>query len=597
MVDLKLRAGDRSTGGPAIHGVVIGAGLGDLDLSGDSGILPGDLGGGAIGDIDRLQLGIHQIAVILQFPQVVPPGAGQVVDINVTPVIAGVLSNGILVGVIEEEGHPTDPGLAGGIDLVDQNAAESPVGHGQGRGFAVFNGKIMGCAVHLEPLVRLGLHRAIVPGVQIYMDAAILTGSDSINQPAVHLPDLKGGVGNALGFVGLVDLDELQTADGSVIHGDGLGVRGIYRDHLSLRAGVNGVIGQGLGLLNDHCSNNRHPDLSVGVRPIQTQGGQMPVCVVHILAGGVAQFELHFGQRLGSQLIQFPNHEIPGCLVDKAEGLPTDAALDLNALGGRVQHYAVRDLDLPGGDGDARLQIRDHNAAIFIGDVLAIVGADHCAAGIGYQESDPLEGLIPGLRLQILLDGEGGLGDILHDYVISSAGGPAAAGAGDRAAVAAVADRDDTGRGIEDIIGGHSGFHHHNSGVGNQACHRYSSILAGSVAAQNIAIAVPQCELGVGHGLSSNRILFRERQGAERLVIPHQSLRIRWIHCDTLDAGGLVDDVGGERLDLFDYHRSHHGDTNLPIGIGGVQALAGQVAMSVVHIAALGIGQFKFDVA
>ena len=102
VVDLELGVGDGRTGGPAVHGVVVLGGLGDLDLSRDSGVLPGDLGGGSIGDIDGLQLGIHDVAVILQFPQVVAPGRGQVVDIDVPRVIAAVLPDGILIGVVQK---------------------------------------------------------------------------------------------------------------------------------------------------------------------------------------------------------------------------------------------------------------------------------------------------------------------------------------------------------------------------------------------------------------------------------------------------------------------------------------------------------------
>src|SRR5699024_3125599 len=108
VVDLKLRVGNGRPGGPAVHGVVVRAGFGDLNLAGDGGVLPGDLRGGAIGDIDGLELLIHDVALILQLPQVVAAGAGQVVDIDIAPVIRGVLPNGILIAVIEQEGHTVD---------------------------------------------------------------------------------------------------------------------------------------------------------------------------------------------------------------------------------------------------------------------------------------------------------------------------------------------------------------------------------------------------------------------------------------------------------------------------------------------------------
>ena len=46
--------------------------------------------------------------------------------------------------------------------------------------------------------------------------------------------DFKLDVGNALGFVGLVDLDQLQAACRDTFKGDGLGVIGVHLDGLAL---------------------------------------------------------------------------------------------------------------------------------------------------------------------------------------------------------------------------------------------------------------------------------------------------------------------------------------------------------------------------
>ncbi len=97
------------------------------------------------------------------------------------------------------------------------------------------------------------------------MGAALFVGGHGIHQPAVHLSDLKGDIGDALISVRLIDLDQLQPA----------------------RA-----------------------------------------------------------------------------LINKGEGLAADSALDLNALGGGVQHHAVGHMEFLSGDDRPRLQIGEYNAAI-----------------------------------------------------------------------------------------------------------------------------------------------------------------------------------------------------------------------------------------
>lgn len=161
---------------PAVHGVVVRAGFGDLNLAGDGGVFPGDLRGGTVGDIDGLELLIHDIALILQLPQVVAAGAGQVVDVDIAAVIRSVLPDGVFIAVIEQEGHTIDTLTGVRVDLVDQDAAECLVGHRQGDGLAVLHLEIVGCGIHLEALCRLGLHGVVGTILQRDKDAAILAG-------------------------------------------------------------------------------------------------------------------------------------------------------------------------------------------------------------------------------------------------------------------------------------------------------------------------------------------------------------------------------------------------------------------------------------
>ena len=74
---------------------------------------------------------------------------------DVALVIAAVLPDGILVGVIEEEGHPVDALLGNAVDLVNQDAADCPIGDGDCGGFAVPDGEVGGGGVQLEVLAGL----------------------------------------------------------------------------------------------------------------------------------------------------------------------------------------------------------------------------------------------------------------------------------------------------------------------------------------------------------------------------------------------------------------------------------------------------------
>ena len=153
----------------------------------------------------------------------------------------------------------------------------------------------------------------------------------------------------------------------------------------------------------------------------------MPKIVVHILPGGIAQFELHSSQRLGSELVQFFDNEIPGCLIDKAERLPTFAALNLNTLGCGVQHHAVRDLEFLRGHSDSRLQIGDDDTPVLPGNVFTVTAANNRPGAISHEEGDALQGDVASFGFQVLFNGQCGFGDVLHIQVAASASAPGGA--------------------------------------------------------------------------------------------------------------------------------------------------------------------------
>ena len=64
VVDLEYGVGNGGAGGPAVYGVVVRRGLGDLDLPGDGGILPFYLGGLSGLHIDRFLLRVRDVPLI-----------------------------------------------------------------------------------------------------------------------------------------------------------------------------------------------------------------------------------------------------------------------------------------------------------------------------------------------------------------------------------------------------------------------------------------------------------------------------------------------------------------------------------------------------
>ena len=71
VVDLEHSPLQQRTGRQAVGGVVVGGLFDDLDLRGDGDVLPLDQRGLASSNIHRFHLGVGDIALVLQLPQVV----------------------------------------------------------------------------------------------------------------------------------------------------------------------------------------------------------------------------------------------------------------------------------------------------------------------------------------------------------------------------------------------------------------------------------------------------------------------------------------------------------------------------------------------
>ena len=120
VVDLEYGVGNGRPGGPAIHAVIVRRGLGDLNLSGNGRVFPFHLSGLPGLDIDGFLLGIRDIALILQLLQIVA-ACLQILDIDIAPIIRGVLAYGGVAAVVEQEAHPVDAFSCAFVCLMDED--------------------------------------------------------------------------------------------------------------------------------------------------------------------------------------------------------------------------------------------------------------------------------------------------------------------------------------------------------------------------------------------------------------------------------------------------------------------------------------------
>ena len=275
--DLINSALERSTCSGAGDLVILSGVLINLDLARDSGIFPLNLHGFARRDIDGLILLIQRVAgggfQLSQIKAAAQP-ARDLVNVDVAFIVRGVLSNGLLVRIIEDKFYTIDPLARGAVDFVDNDAAELFVGHLQRHTLAVLDLKIVGRVIQPERFVRCDLFCIVAAILQSHEHTAIFVRRNGIHQGIVHLADLKGRVGDALTVVILVDLDNLHAAHRIIVKVERLGV--IRIDHHGLGAGVfvDGVAGDCLNLRHHHGTGNAgESDLALLIRPVQAGGG------------------------------------------------------------------------------------------------------------------------------------------------------------------------------------------------------------------------------------------------------------------------------------------------------------------------------------
>ena len=291
----------------------------------------------------------------------------------------------------------------------------------------------------------------------------------------------------------------------------------------------------------------------------------MAVGVVYIAALGVGQFKLHTGKRLMGHRVQFPDHKGALCLIIKAQSLHL-VRPDLNGLGCGVQDVSLHRLGLPRSDSSARLQIRDDDATVLVGDVLAVGGAHHRAAGIGHQESHTLQGR--GGALDILFNDQGGAGGVVEGQCLR--------------VVRVDLDRLSLGSGVDGVAGDGGCFSDHQG-----AYHSIDldlAVLVGLIeaVAGDVAVFVWHILAGAGghfecdplQGLSRQGIPLVDDQGPGLGVGDDHRLGIAALPDDHI-GGCLIHDVALRGLDFRNDIRTgcQIGDVDLACGIGDENAI------------------------
>ena len=148
-------------------------------------------------------------ATASQIPWALDDGVGPML----ASVVGGLLVDGVVAAVIQDERHTRDALTISSRNFVKQDAGHGRIGYGQFRGLPILYGEIMGRAVQLEPLGTLDLHGIIIVILQCYKDAAALPGGHGVHQGIIrHPPDFKGGIGDALRLVRFGDFNQLHAA-------------------------------------------------------------------------------------------------------------------------------------------------------------------------------------------------------------------------------------------------------------------------------------------------------------------------------------------------------------------------------------------------
>ena len=497
------------SGGQAGGGVVVGGPLDNLDLAGDGGILPFNLRYLARLDIDGFQFGVRDIALVLQLPEIVAAALGQAVNVDMAPLVAHILPDGGMPGVIQQEMDAGNTASVRRRNLANEYPGEGRIGHGLAGGFSILHCEIDGGVIQLEAFGTLGFHGVVIAALQGQIYPSTPPGGHGVHQGVIRHPaDIEGGVGDALCLVRRTDLDELHTAHRRVVEPEFLRIIRVDHHGLTLCVRVDGISGDALYLSHNHCAGDAgEDDLALRIGPIQAIGGQLAALVREIGAVRAGDLELYSLQRgliLAGQLV---DDEVPHRLVAELhrDGL---ALFYLNRLGGVVQQVARFGPGLLDDQCGAGLHTFHQEGPGGVRHKFAVGVAHHGAVRFRHQELHIAQGGIVCCRYLLDQDGPlGGVGEIEGHNVLVLAGEIERLGRGvnDMAAVtlqlladvvALFEPRDGEGA----VGGGHIGPHYRSTG------------------AADLAAQVFQLETAAGNSGPRHTVLLVDHQGRQGRV-------------------------------------------------------------------------------
>ena len=142
---------------------------------------------------------------------------------------------------------------------------------------------------------------------------------------------------------------------------------------------------------------------------------------------------------------------------------------------------------------------------------------------------------------------------------------------------------------------GHLILRHNHRGPGNEAGNSHGPVLPSGVPSDQVSVAVLNGKSNIGNRLSSDTILFRERQRTERRVVEVEVLRvIAGVDDHSLATGFRVDGEsrGTGHLSCNNGARDI-GNDDLALLIRPIQAVGGKLAAFGIHHLTVRIGQLK----
>ena len=567
---------ERCAGGGACDFVVLAGILVNLDLTGNGFILPFNLHGPACTDIDRLHLSVHIIALIFQLTDVVATGLGETGDIHPAVLIGLILADGGLVAVIEQEGHTVNSFTSGAIGFVDQDAGQALVLHGKGGGLSVLHLEVVGCIVQLKPICGFDFDRIVGAILQSQEHTAILICGHGIHKAIVCATDLELHIGDALGLLVGIDLDDLNTAHRIVVEVQALRVVGVHNHRLAAGLLVDGVTRNALYLSHyDRAGDAVDLDLSIFIGPVQAVGGKLTAICVNYTSIGVGNLELNTFQRLLSHGILLVDHEIAQGLVEELQHIGL-MILDFDGLGGIVQQVALGRLHL-GHDQAGRLHLGDGDIAVFVSSILAASGADRSAVSSSHTENRPGQRFFGnGVHL---LDDKATQRHILESDFLAVAGlylnGM---------------------HGVIQQIAILCGNLQNGVAAAGDVLQADDAVFIGGVSSCGIltAITASNLELHAAQRLAGDAVNLGDQQAAVGNVVEGKGLGIIRIDNDGLAPGLGVDAIAINSLLLgHDQCAADIGENDLAVGIRHVGTLGGELAALGVHIGAVSVGDFE----